>query len=240
MWTWVSSLAPAVASLKEFDRPVEVRGLVGVAQREQLAQGGLVHLDDADAGRLEVGDLLAEGEGDLVGGDAERLVVANEGPREDRHGTGEHALDGLVDSDWAYSAQRTVIGSGRATSPHRIDGRVQREPYDCTQPLTVTSKPSSSSAKYWTMSLRSASPWTRTSRPEVLLQLHDGGDLGLHRGLVVGVAQLALGPRGASLADLGGLGEGADGRGRELGKVEAGLLSGDALGVGRTRRSRRA
>ena len=42
---------------------------------------------------------------------------------------------------------------------------MQREPYDCTQPLTVTSKPSSSSAKYCTMSLRSASPCTSTSRP---------------------------------------------------------------------------
>ena len=66
------------------------------AQREQLAQRGLVHLDDGDAGGLEVGDLVAQGEADLVGGVAERLVVADERPREDRHRAGEHALDGLA------------------------------------------------------------------------------------------------------------------------------------------------
>ena len=61
--------------------------------------------------------------------------------------------------------QRTVIGAGRETSPQRIDGRVAREPYDCTQPFCVTAKPSRFSAKYCTMSLRSGSPCTSTSRP---------------------------------------------------------------------------
>ena len=38
-------------------------------------------------------------------------------------------------SDCANGDHATVIGAGRDTSPHRIDGRVAREPYDCTQPL---------------------------------------------------------------------------------------------------------
>ena len=43
--------------------------------------------------------------------------------------------------------------------------RVQRDPYDCTQPCRVVAKPSRCSAKYCTMSLRSGSPWTSTSSP---------------------------------------------------------------------------
>ena len=35
---------------------------------------------------------------------------------------------GLLVSDWAYSAQATVMGALRVTSPQRMDGRVQREP----------------------------------------------------------------------------------------------------------------
>ena len=37
-------------------------------------------------------------------------------------------LRGLSVSDWAYADQVTVIGSGRTTSPHRMEGRVQRDP----------------------------------------------------------------------------------------------------------------
>jgi hypothetical protein len=74
-------------------------------------------------------------------------------------------LTGLPVSERACWAQRTVIGSGLATSPCRIGGLVQREPYDWTQPFLVTAKPSRCSAKYCTMSLRSGSPCTSTSSP---------------------------------------------------------------------------
>ena len=66
---------------------------------------------------------------------------------------------------WVNVDQRTVIGAGRDTSPHRMLGRVAREPYDCTHPFCVTAKPSRFSAKYCTMSLRSGSPCTSTSSP---------------------------------------------------------------------------
>ena len=74
-------------------------------------------------------------------------------------------LTGFSVSDWAKVDQPTVIGAGRETSPQRIDGRVAREPYDCTQPCRVTANPSRFSAKYCTMSLRSGSPCTSTSSP---------------------------------------------------------------------------
>lgn len=74
-------------------------------------------------------------------------------------------LTGLLVSDCAYVAHSTVIGRGRATSPCRIGGRTYRDPYDCTHPCSVAAYPSSCSAKYCTMSLRSGSPCTRTSSP---------------------------------------------------------------------------
>ena len=78
------------------DGPVEVGGLVGDGQGQQLAQRGLVDLDDADAGGLEVLDLVTQGQRHLVGGVTEGLVVAHKAPGEDRDGAGEHALDGGV------------------------------------------------------------------------------------------------------------------------------------------------
>jgi len=37
-------------------------------------------------------------------------------------------LTGFSVSPWVNVDQRTVIGSGRATSPHRMLGRVARDP----------------------------------------------------------------------------------------------------------------
>ena len=59
----------------------------------------------------------------------------------------------------------TVIGAVREISPQMIGGLTPRVPYDWTQPFCVKTKPSSFSPKYSTMSFRSYSPWTRTSKP---------------------------------------------------------------------------
>ena len=67
---------------------------------------------------------------------------------------------------------------------------------------------------------------------EALLEGDDAGDLGAHGGVVGGVIDLALAPGGPGLADLGGLREGADGGGGELGQPEALVLGRLALGVG--------
>ncbi len=74
-------------------RPVKVGLPVGLPQRQQLSQGGLIDLDDADTGRFEVGGLVRERQGDLIGRFGQRHVIADEGPREDRHRAGEHTLD---------------------------------------------------------------------------------------------------------------------------------------------------
>ena len=76
--------------------PLQVGRLVGLAQRQELADGGLIDLDDLGAGVDEVADLITQGQGHLVGGVSEGLVVAHEAPGEHRYWAGEHALDGLV------------------------------------------------------------------------------------------------------------------------------------------------
>jgi hypothetical protein len=69
--------------------------VVFALERQQLAQGGLVHLHDADAGGLEIRDLVAQRERNLARRLAEWLVIAHERPGEDRHGARQHALDRL-------------------------------------------------------------------------------------------------------------------------------------------------
>jgi serine phosphatase RsbU (regulator of sigma subunit) len=59
-----------------FGRPCQVDGAVGGPQRQRLAQRGLVHLDHRGTRRLQIDHLVAQGESDLGGGVAERLVVA--------------------------------------------------------------------------------------------------------------------------------------------------------------------
>src|SRR5699024_1690361 len=67
-------------------------------------------------------------------------------------------------SDCAYTLSFTVIGFSQDTSPKISGGFTQREPYDCTHPYSVTVKPLNFSPKYSTISFRSNSPWTKTSK----------------------------------------------------------------------------
>lgn len=116
-------LDAAVGDPEGVDGPVQVKGLLGLAERKALPQGGLVDLDDLDAGGLEVLHLVLDAEGDLVAGlepgetaeeghdsaQPERgggfraggelspgLVVPDERPVKDGDRAGEHALHGAV------------------------------------------------------------------------------------------------------------------------------------------------
>ena len=62
MWVWicVSSRTPDEARRKASTAHFRYSAHVGAAQRQPLAQGRLVDLDDADAGRLQVGHLVAQ------------------------------------------------------------------------------------------------------------------------------------------------------------------------------------
>jgi hypothetical protein len=69
---------PAGGQPERLHRPGQVGVAALAAQRQGLAQGRLVDLDDADAGRLQVGQLVADGQGELAGGRLPWLVVALE------------------------------------------------------------------------------------------------------------------------------------------------------------------
>ena len=83
------------------DRPGQVLVPAVAAQGQALADRGLVDLDDLDPGLLEVGDLVADRQRQLLAGLRARLVVADEGPLEHRHRPGEHALHRRSVCDWA-------------------------------------------------------------------------------------------------------------------------------------------
>ena len=105
------------------DRPVEIVGPVGVAQRQTLAQGRLVDLDDRDAGRVEIGDLVADREGDLAAGLGRGWSSRTKDQLRIVTGPVSMPLTGRSVRVWAKVAQRTVIGAGRATSPKMTGGR---------------------------------------------------------------------------------------------------------------------
>ncbi|KAI3484742.1 hypothetical protein L1887_52028 [Cichorium endivia] len=101
------------------DGPSEVAGPVLLAERQTLTDGGLVDLDGADTGLLEVDDLVAEGEGDLLGLNLLADVGTGEGPVEDGDGAGEHALHGLLGE--ALGVRRPADGHGRRAADVRDD-----------------------------------------------------------------------------------------------------------------------
>ena len=78
------------------DRPAHVVIAVGEPQRQALAQGRLVDLDRERPGRLEVEHLVLDRQGDLRAGLRARLVVADEGPLQDRHRPRQHSLHRLL------------------------------------------------------------------------------------------------------------------------------------------------
>src|SRR6266446_1195074 len=72
--------------------PLQVRRPIGAPQGQPFAQGGLVDLDDADAGGFEIDHLVPDGQRQLLRCFRTRLVVAHERPLQNRHRSRQHAL----------------------------------------------------------------------------------------------------------------------------------------------------
>lgn len=87
---------PSSRELEGINGPLEVGIPVRAAQGETLTNGGLVDLDGADAGLLEVDDLVTEGKSKLRALDLPRDISAREGPVEDGNGSSKHAFHGLA------------------------------------------------------------------------------------------------------------------------------------------------
>ncbi|MNS62800.1 hypothetical protein D3C72_958760 [compost metagenome] len=77
-------------------RPVQVGLPIGTAQRQAFADGRLVDLDDADAGRFQVHHFVAQGQRQLAARLLARLIIPHERPLQDGDRTRQHALDRLV------------------------------------------------------------------------------------------------------------------------------------------------
>ena len=201
-------------------------------QGQELTQGGLVDLDRGDTGGLEVGDLVTQGQANLVGDLAERQVVAREGPRDDRDGAGEHALDGLVGQRLGVGGPSHGHGRGaRDVAPQDRRARAAR---------AVGLHPAVARGCEAVEQLGEVLDHVVTLgfavdedvQAQLLLQGDDGCDLLAHARLVVRVGEFTARVSGAGLADLGGLRERADRRRGQRRQVQAPCLSGLALQVG--------
>ncbi len=212
--------------------PVQVGRAGGGAQREGLAQGGLVDLDDGRAGGLQVGDLVAQGEGDLAGGVAERLVVADEGPGEHGDGAGEHALDRAVGEP---------LGVAEPVDGHRVRaGDVPGEDRRAYVPGAVGLHPAvpggQVAGELFGEVLDHVVAFGLAVHQDVqsglLLEGDDLADLGLDALAVGGGVDPTSRQVGPGDPQFGGLREGADGGGRQRRQGEPGALGRDPDGVG--------
>lgn len=97
--------------------PVEAGALLAAAQRQAFADGRLVDLDNADAGRFQVGDFLADGQRDPQRGAGARLVVAHERLLQDADRARQHAFHRFIGQALRITVQATVMAAGRCTSP---------------------------------------------------------------------------------------------------------------------------
>ena len=214
--------------------PVEVLDVpVGLAQRQLLTQGGLIDLDDLDAGGLEIEHFVADGEGELLGLLLVGDVLARPGPVEDGHRAGEHALHHVV--GLGLGVRRPFhgdrVGAGHITpDDRRLDatGAVGLNPSVLGEQEAVEVL-----AEIFDHVVTLELAVDQHVEADLLLLLDDGVDLGLDE-LVVGfLGDLALAQLGALGANLLGLGEGADGGGRQQRQAEGLALQGLTLLAGR-------
>ena len=210
-------------------RPVEVLGAVPAAQGQQFSQRRFVDLDDADARRFEIRNLIGQRQTDLVGGDPQVDIVADERPRQDRHRTGEHALD-------------RTRGAGRGvTRPADGDrlgtGHVPEEDRRASAPRPVGLHPSVLGSceavevlgEVLDHIVAFGFPVDEDVETQLLLQTDDPVDLGPHRLLIGGVIETSgtvIGPRPTHL---GRLRERTDGRRRQIRDPQC-LLGSDPCG----------
>ena len=206
------------------DRPPGVGLLLGPAQGQQLADGGLIHLDDLRAGVHQVGDLLTQCQGDLVGGDRQGLIITDKRPGQDGHRTGEHALDRPVGQ---------ALGVGEPPHRHRLragDGAEQDRRTHTAG--TITLDPAVAGGEEPVEKLREVLHHVIAFRftvdqhiqAEILLGLDHLGDLIAHRVLILLNGEVPGAVTGACGPDLTGLREGPDRGGRQRRQVQGLVL----------------
>ena len=233
VWIWVASSSGRGGEPEAVDRPAQVRRAVGAAQRQPLAQRRLVDLDHGGAGALQVEHLVADRERDLG---ADRLG------RGWSSRTNDHCriVTGPVSIPFTGRSV-SALGVPPPAHGHRLrpgdvaveDRRLARSGCRRTapSPCSVDGEAASCSAKYSTMSLRSGSPCTSTSRPSRSWRAIASRDLGLQEATrsPPGSGAPSRSRRRAARIS-GGLRERADRRRRQRRQAEPLRLPAGALG----------
>ena len=216
------------------DGPLEVLLTLSTGTEGQtLTQSRLVDLDDLDTGSLEVNNLVAQSESELLGLDGLVNVVTGERPAQTGDRASQHTLHGLVGNrhgvlgllDGHGVGTRDVTnndGGTDATRTVRLDPGVGGE--DVTsQALTEVLD------HVVTLGLTV----DQDIEAKVLLDLDNVADLLLDELLVLLGSDLTLGELVTLDTDLLGLGEGTDGGGGEEREVDGLALLGNTGGEGR-------
>lgn len=100
--------------LERGEGPRQVGVPVSLAERQTLTESGLIDLNGADAGVLEVDNLITESKSELLALDLTRDIRAREGPVEDGDGTSQHTLHGA--GGQALSIPAPLDGDGAGTA----------------------------------------------------------------------------------------------------------------------------
>mmetsp|Transcript_39616 Transcript_39616/g.69194 ORF Transcript_39616/g.69194 Transcript_39616/m.69194 type:complete len:462 (-) Transcript_39616:376-1761(-) len=215
-----------------FDGPVQVLLPLRLAQRQALAQRGLVDLDHANTGLLKVQYLLADGQRELLARRRARLVVAHEGPVQYRHRAGQHALHGLLGERLGIGDplhRHRLRAADVAEQDRRLDAAraVGLHPTELAEGVAVELLP-----EVFDHVVTLGLAVHQHVQFQLFLLAHAALDLGPHRGLVAQVVQAAGLKFAARVADFGGLREGADSGCRVRRQLEESRLLGRTIGVG--------
>lgn len=197
------------------DGPLEVKVKVDRAEGKTLTNGGLIDLDVDNASLLQVGDLIADGQGQLGADDGAGDVITDEGPLQAGDGTGQHTLHGLAGQGLGVDG----LGDG-----HGVDTMdISKDNWGTDAAGTVRGDPSVLREDVALETLTKVGDHVVTLSLtvdedvdlELLLFLDTEGNLLLDEVMVGSSIDLALGELSTGKTDLLGLGEGADGGGGE-------------------------
>jgi hypothetical protein len=211
--------------LEAVDGPLEVGvTLRALAERETLTKGRLIDLDDEDAVLLKVNDLITERESELLALDGLVDVDTGERPPQAGDGAGKHALHGLLGDRGSVLALLDGHGS-RAGDVADDDGRADAA-------RAVRLNPGVGGKDIALEALTEVLDHVVTLRltvdvdvkAELVLDLDGVVDLLLDEVVILLLVDLTLGELVPLDTDLAGLGERANGGGREERQAKVLLL----------------
>lgn len=211
--------------LEAVDSPLEVGvTLTALPKRKTLTKSRLVDLDDKDAVLLKIDDLITEGQGELLALDGLVDVNTRERPPQASNGSSKHALHGLLGDGSGILALLDGHGSRAgdvADNDRRTDaaGAVGLDP-------SVGGKDVALQALTEVLNhvVAFGLAVNVDIKAKLILDLDGKVNLLLDEFIILLLTDLALGELVPLDTDLAGLGEGANGGGREEGKAEVLLL----------------